>query len=291
MKFLLFFISFLFIQNLSSQKGLKYKFQKTKASTSPGTFWVNWGYNRSVYSKSNINFIGEGYNFTLASASASDNQSKDFNQYVNLNTFTVPQFNLRLGLYVKPKVAISIGYDHMKYLFDDKNEVLMSGHIDQGIDSLWSGDYDNRPITTDRNHFHYENSNGLNYIRIEMMRSMMLYQTKSKAIVITANISLGTGCILTISDFNFAQKFSRYTSSLSGFGFSSHASLRFEFFKRLFVQTELSGGYLNLSKVKLRTDDSQALAKHDFWYGQRNITVGALFYFKAKNACDDCPIW
>lgn len=289
MKRILILLSLLLVFDLSAQK--KYKFKKNKISTKPGATWVQWGYNRSAYSSSDIQFVGTGYKFTLSDAKASDNPSRDINQYVDISKLTVPQFNLRFGYYFKPKVALSLGYDHMKYIFNNQNKVMMSGYVEPGLDSLWAGDFDNRAIVTDRNHFHYENSNGLNYIRLELMRSYMLYQTKNRAFVINGNISGGTGCVLTIADFNFEQKFSRYKPSISGFGLSAHASLRFEFFQHFFIQGELSGGLINLMKVKLRDDDPSAYAKHHFWYGQRNITAGWIFYLKPKNACDDCPSW
>lgn len=289
MKAAILILSFLFFFDLAAQK--KYTFKKNKISTKPGASWVSWGYNRAGYTTSDIEFIGTGYKFTLSDAKASDNPSRDLKQYVRINTLTVPQFNLRLGYYFKNKLAISLGYDHMKYVFNDKNPVMMSGYIEPGLDSLWAGDFNNRAVVTDRNHFHYENSNGLNYIRAELMRSYMLYQTKRRAFVIHANLSVGTGCVLTIADFNFEQKFSRYKASVSGFGLSAHASLRAEFFQHFFIQGELSGGFINLIKVKLRTDDPSAYAKHHFLYAQRNITVGWFFYLKPKNACDDCPSW
>jgi hypothetical protein len=286
------FISFLVLLLAFNSLGQKkYKFKKNKISTKPGATWMYWGYNRSFYSKSDIEFVGAGYKFTLQESKASDNPSRSFDQYVNINTLTVPQFNIRAGYYFKNKVAFSVGYDHMKYVFNDNNQVLMSGYITPGIDSLWAGDFDNRAVTTNRNHFHYENSNGLNYIRAELTKSYMLYQTKNRAFVLNGNLSIGAGCLLTIADFNFEQKFSRYKASISGFGLSTHAALRFEFFQHFFIQGELSGGLINLMKVKLRADDPSVYAKHNFWYGQRHLTLGWIFYLKPKNACDDCPSW
>ncbi|MBI2259793.1 MAG: hypothetical protein HYU67_12965 [Flavobacteriia bacterium] len=283
-------VLFLFL-TFSSVSQKKYRFKKDKRTTGKGSLWFYWGYNRTYYSKSDILFNGTGYRFTLQNVTASDNPSNDISTYFNINTFVVPQFNVRVGYYIKPKLSISLGYDHMKYLMDDKNNVLLTGHIDPGVDSLWSGDYDGKMITTDRNHFHYENSNGLNYIRVELMRSLLLYQTKSQWFGLNANIALGTGILFTISDFNFAQNFERYTQSVAGMGLSTHASLRFEFFKHFFIQPELSGGRMSIWKVKLRESDKNAYAKHSFWYFQHNITIGGFFYLKSKQDCKDCPVW
>lgn len=262
-----------------------------KISNAKGTFWGYWGYNRSAYSKSDLTFKGHGYDFTLSGASASDNPSKKFTEYVSLKTITVPQFNVRFGYYFTNKYALSIGYDHMKYLFDDANHVLLNGHIQPGLDSTWSGDYVNQEVVTNRNNFHYENSNGLNYIRLQVTRTDKFYQTRDKRFALSSNLSLGTGCVLTINDFLFAEKFDRYTASISGYGISGHASLRFEFFRHVFIQPEISGGSINLSHVRNRKEDKTAYTQQQFWYGQRNLVVGFFYYFKPKNACQDCPVW
>ena len=101
--------------------------------------------------------------------------------------------------------AISLGYDHMKYIFQDGNNVLLSGTIDPGVDNVTfgSGTYDNTPVTTNRNTFHYENSNGLNYIRVELTRTDMLLRI-GKSFTFSSNAGIGAGAILSYNDFNFA---------------------------------------------------------------------------------------
>lgn len=262
-----------------------------KISNAKGTLWGHWGYNRSVYSKSDLRLKGPGYDFTLKNATASDNPSKRFATYVNVARITVPQFNARVGYYYKNRWALSLGYDHMKYVFDDANQVLIDGSIDKGIDSTWSGTYKDQAVVTNRNNFHYENTNGLNYIHAVLTRTDKLYQSSNKIFALSSNLSLGTGCVLTINDFLFGNQFDRFTASISGFGISGHASLRLEFFRHFYIQTELSGGFLNLSHVRTRREDKSAYAQQVFWYGQRNITAGFLIYLKPGNTCQDCPVW
>src|SRR5688572_6486938 len=91
---------------------------KKKYSTRQNTMYFYWGYNRSIYTKSDINFQGPGYNFIAEDVMASDRPTRDFGTYVNLTSFTVPQFNIRVGYYYVDHWDISIGYDHMKYVMD-----------------------------------------------------------------------------------------------------------------------------------------------------------------------------
>ena len=90
--------------------------KNNKRSTAKGAMFVYWGYNRSVYTKSNLRFIGPGYDFTLKGVEAKDRPSENFKTYVSLTDFTVPQFNFRVGYNIKKNWAISLGYDHMKYV-------------------------------------------------------------------------------------------------------------------------------------------------------------------------------
>ena len=57
--------------------------KKAKNSMAEGTAFVSWGYNRSAYTRSNINFVGTGYNFTLKGVKAVDRPSTKLSEYVS----------------------------------------------------------------------------------------------------------------------------------------------------------------------------------------------------------------
>ncbi|MCF8444579.1 MAG: hypothetical protein K9G29_06180, partial [Crocinitomicaceae bacterium] len=62
--------------NCFSQRNYKSNYRKKpKNSMAEGTAFVSWGYNRTAYTKSNINFVGTGYNFTLRGVKAVDRPS------------------------------------------------------------------------------------------------------------------------------------------------------------------------------------------------------------------------
>lgn len=272
-----------------------WKNKKQKISHAQGTLFGYWGYNRSAYTKSNIRFAGPGYDFTLGGAVAHDNPSPlSSGYYWDLKNISVPQFNARVGYYFRHHWAISFGYDHMKYIFQDANEVTLSGEIDPGVDNVnnWSGVYNGVPIVTDRNNFHYENSDGLNYLRLELMRTDLLIALGSKSqFAVSSNIGVATGAILSFNDFDFAGTKSMRTISMSGYGLSAHASLRFEFFRHVFIQTQLSGGFNHQVKVRTRRNDPSSFAKHAYGYGMFDTSVGFLLYIRPTNGCDSCPVW
>lgn len=266
---------------------------KKKHSTDKGTFFFYWGYNRSYYTKSDIRFVGSDYDFKLKNVTAYDRPDTfSVKNYFSPNRLTIPQYNGRLGYYFNNRWAITVGVDHYKYVMADQNHVLLDGHIGQGVDSTWSGNYNDQPVVTDRNKFHYENTNGCNFIRFELMRSFDLYELgKRRQIALTGNIGAGVGPCVTFNDLNFGGRHTIATPSLSGFALGLNGSLRLEFFKHFFVQMESGLGYVNLVHVKTRPDDRNQFARQDFCFSSYFAAAGVMLYLHPKNGCDSCPNW
>jgi hypothetical protein len=269
------------------------QFTSKKKSTAPGTLFFYWGYNRSIYTPSTIRFIGPGYDFQLKGVEAVDRPSTNLNEYTNFNSFTVPQFDVRVGYNFKRNWAISFGYEHMKYVMKHGPTYFLSGSINPGIDLAngWSGTYSGDSIVTNENSFHYENTNGLNYINVQLTNVFKIYSSDKGNFAITTLMGVGAGPILSYNDFTFAGEKSMETVSLSGFGASGHFGLRAEFFKHLFVAANIQGGFMGQYRVKTRPNDYDSHAKQAFLYGQRDIVVGALFYLKQSDKCNTCPNW
>jgi hypothetical protein len=269
------------------------QFTSKKKSTAPGTLFFYWGYNRSIYTPSTIRFIGPGYDFQLKGVEAVDRPSTNLNEYINFNSFTVPQFDVRVGYNFKRNWAISFGYEHMKYVMKHGPTYFLSGSINPGIDLAngWSGTYSGDSIVTNENSFHYENTNGLNYINVQLTNVFKIYSSDKGNFAITTLMGVGAGPILSYNDFTFAGEKSMETVSLSGFGASGHFGLRAEFFKHLFVAANIQGGFMGQYRVKTRPNDYDSHAKQAFLYGQRDIVVGALFYLKQSDKCNTCPNW
>ncbi|MBT6514413.1 MAG: hypothetical protein HOK65_06555, partial [Crocinitomicaceae bacterium] len=72
-----------------------------------GNIYGLWGYNRSIYAPSDIKFEGQDYNFVLYDAKAVDFPS-EFNPsvYFGLFTFTIPQYNYRVGYFVTNDISV-----------------------------------------------------------------------------------------------------------------------------------------------------------------------------------------
>ena len=175
----------------------------------------------------------------------------------------------------------------MKYIFADQNQVSLSGEIDPGVDTLWSGLYSGESITTDRNHFHYENSDGLNYLRFELTRTDQWWKTGKKDwFALSTNVGLSAGGILSFNDFRMgyaASDITRRTISLSGYGLSGHLGLRLEFFRHLFLQPNLGAGFHHQVKVKNRPNDASSYTRQAYGYVEANVVIGFLLYIRDIN--------
>jgi hypothetical protein len=267
--------------------------QKTsKDSQAKRAMFVYWGYNRSFYTDSKISFFGPGYDFSLAGVQATDRPSPEFKTYVDPSTLTVPQFNARIGFNFKKKWALSFGYDHMKYVIVHGPTYLLSGRINPLIDPIsnWSGDYNTEPVTTDESILHYENTNGMNYIRAEISHIDKLVRA-SNAFAIYSVSGLGAGLVLNYNDFTFAGEKSMTTLSMSGVGASAHLGLRLEFFRHFFLQANNSVGFLYQHRVKTRGNDPYAYARQSLGYFQSDLVLGGIFYLRPKDNCNTCPNW
>jgi hypothetical protein len=284
----LLFLLFLFL-TFSAEAQTK----KSKNSLKAGTLYGYWGYNRSAYTKSNLHVVGPGFDLTLKGAKAYDNPYPVGLSYFSPSKITIPQFNGRLGYMIKNSIGISLGTEHMKYLFADHNKVKLNGFVNPGVDTVWSGNYDNQEVITDRRHFHYENSNGLNYINVQMTKFKNLYTPRNNNwFKATAQFGVGTGILFVYNDFKFAGSYDVSNPSVSGWGISAHGAVRLEFWNHFFLQADLQTGWNLQTHVRLKRNDRNWYAKQNYFYGMAGTYVGFLFYLKGgKNGCDTCPKW
>lgn len=251
-----------------------------------------WGYNRSIYSKSDINFQGPGYNFIAEDVHAHDRPSTEFATYVNPRKMTIPQFNIRVGYYYVDHWDISIGYDHMKYVMTSNQNLYLIGEINSTTNSELHGIYDKSSgkIPIREQDLHYENTNGLNYISVQLNNTTPRYMTRNQKFAIHQRLGFGLGPVVTQTDFFWDGEEYHSRFAVAGYGLSLHTGVRFDFFNRFFLQSNWSGGFIHLPHNRT-IQDAPDFAKHKFVYGQWELLGGIVFYVRAINGCDSCPNW
>ena len=260
-----------------------------KISNARGTFWLGWGYNRSYYTQSDIQFRDKTYDFTLRNSTARDFRPSTGDHFAAETMFKT-QFDFKVGYYFRNKYADSFGYNRFNYVFDDGNQVLLDGKIDTTLNTPWRGTSKNEDIITNRNDFHYQNA--MNFLHGNIQRTDKLYQSRNKMVAFSTSYGLSLGAILSNNTFLFAGKLNENRRTFTGYGLAAFLSARLEFFRHIYLQGQLTGGSINQTKVHTATiNDPDTWAKQQFWYGQRSITLGFFYYFKPGNSCNDCPVW
>ncbi len=255
-----------------------------------GKAYVYWGGNRAKYSKSDITFEGENYNFTLSDVNAEDKPKGWHIDYVNPARMTIPQTNFRIGYFFHDNYQLSLGVDHMKYVVIRPQHVQINGYINfdgsEGGDTNYNGVYNNEIINliddSDINgnptFFEFEHTDGLNYVNIELARMDDLgqyFKWNPNKIQVNLLEGIGIGALYPKTNATIIGKPRNDEFHWSGYGVSAKAGLNLTFFKHFMIQTELKGGFINMPWIKTTADGDSA--KQHFWFIQHNITLGYVF--------------
>jgi len=274
-------------------------FSQEEAKTSENTYTYNqnkgkayfyWGGNRTKYSKSDIHFKGDNYNFTLQNVNAKDKPKGWHVDYINPARMTIPQTNFRLGYYIHDNYQVSFGFDHMKYVVERPQNVKIDGTINfngtEAGDDSYNGIYNNDTIHLNNEvgldgnptFFAFEHTDGLNYINFEIARVDDLGEylnLNPNKIQINVLEGIGIGGLYPKTNATVIGKPRNDEFHWSGYGVSAKAGLNLTFFKHFMIQTELKGGFINMPWMKTTIDGDTA--KQKFWFIQHNITVGYIF--------------
>ena len=244
-----------------------------------GKFYIFWGGNRESYSKSDIRFKGEDYDFTLYDVASHDKPKGFHIDYFNPTRMTIPQTNFRIGYFISDKYNISIGFDHMKYVMHNDRRVAYSGYYPN------AGSYNENPanghLTLDEDFLLFEHTDGLNYVNTEISRVDDITKYISKTIntdkfQINVTEGIGGGFLYPKTNTTLLGK-ERYDEfHVSGYGLSAKVGLNVTFFKYFFIQTELKGGYIEMNDIRTTKNKSDS-AEQNFWFLQRILVVGGIF--------------
>jgi len=246
--------------------------------TNKGKFYVYWGWNRGSYSDSDIRFKGENYDFTLSDVTANDRPTKfGFNPYFRLDRITIPQTNYRIGYFFKENYTVSIGVDHMKYVMNANQNVLINGTINTG--SAFDKIYTNETIKLIEDFLTFEHTDGLNYINVEVKRFddfSHLIGLNSKNLQINLTEGIGAGILFPKSNVKLLNK-ERYDEfHTAGWGISASVGVNITFLKHFFIQSDVKAGYINMSNIRT-TKNTADSASQSFSFIENTIVFGGRF--------------
>ena len=250
-----------------------------QSKLSKGTMFVYWGWNRAGFSKSDIRFKGNGYDFTLNNVVAHDRPSELSMAYIDPTRLSIPQFNFRLAYFIKDNLALVIAQDHMKYVMDQNQTVNFDGHI---TDPTYAGMVQNGQVNlSDEQFLTFEHTDGLNYINLGL--------EKYKNVLSKKDFNMfwayggGIGALMPKSNVKLFgnERSDRY--HLAGFGLDARTSINAVFWNHWMARVEGKFGYINMPDIKTTLNNKPDKASQDFVFYQINFGIGYVFNRKIKN--------
>jgi hypothetical protein len=244
--------------------------------------YLYWGYNRDRYSNSNIRIYGKGFDFNIYDVVAHDKPSAfSAGLYFGPTSFTVPQYNYRLGFFILHNIHVSFGMDHMKYVATQNQTVIMSGYIDSTTSEKYGGVYNNRPVVLSPDFMTLQHTNGLNSVTLDVAWLMPLFHTKTDIVHIGWNFGTGGVFMVTRTQVHFMGVWYPNYFHLSGVTCSLYTGPRIDLWKCFFVAAEVKGGYVNLPWAPFIGTDKSGVVHH-FTYLEFYV-VGGLSFPLDKN--------
>lgn len=243
-----------------------------------GKFFISWGGNRESYSKSDIHFKGNDYNFTLHDVKAQDKPKGWHIDYINPARMTIPQTNLNIGYFISDHYSISVGVDHMKYVMGQNQVVNYKGNYPD------PGSYGellpNNQILLTEDFLTFEHTDGLNYVFTEFARvddiSKLFQISDTDKIQINISEGLGAGILFPKTNTQLLGRKRHDDFHVSGYGVSAKVGLNVTFFKHFFIKGELKAGYIDMPNIRTTQSSSDSASQH-FTFFQRIIAVGGIF--------------
>lgn len=247
------------------------------ATSNKGLFYIYWGYNRSVYSTSDIHFTGPDYDVTFYDLKASDRPTKfSFGNYFNPSNFTVPQYNVRIGYFISDRFHISFGMDHMKYVVNQNQQTVMSGIVSSTASATYAGIYLNESILLTRDVLRFDHTNGLNFTSLDFEYLLPIVNLYRKKIWLKWNFGVGGLWVITKTDVQIFGDGVNNDFHLSGYSFAAKTGARVEFWKWVFLAYEVKGGYMTLPDVPIHNEEPKH-ADHNFLFHEYYGMLGLQF--------------
>jgi len=257
--------------------------QNTTSFNRKGNLVLNWGYNRASYSKSNLHLTGDGYDFTIEKIVARDAPTQfDWEVYFKPASLSIPQYNFTTGYYLNNNFSLSLNVDHMKYVMQQDQTAKVNGYINQA-GNPHNGIYMHQPKVLSKDFLTFEHTDGLNYLSLEGSYTSNLYISEKSNFQIELMGGLSAGILLPKTNAKLFSYPRNDEFHLAGFGVASRVGLNFIFFKKIFIQANLKGGWIDMPDIITRNKHTNDRAKQNFFFRQENFMLGTIISLKKKD--------
>lgn len=240
-----------------------------------------WGYNREAYTTSTLHFKHNGtgvneygsYDFVVKDVKAHDRP--DFDQLGDVINITIPQYNLRLGLWMNNKndEGFELSYDHAKYVVTNYQTARFTGNI--------NGTYVDKDSILDPNYFHFEHTDGANFWMINYMKRSKIFYSKDKNFKLSYVVKPGAGVVIPRTDVTLFGKRLNNDFKVAGVCAGFETAIHVEVYKHFIIEFSGKAGYANYLNA-FCLGKGLGKVNHQFGFVEGILCVGYQFSKKSK---------
>ena len=257
---------------LHAQNGKPYTSHEVGGGASrAGSWYASYGWNEDRYTRSKLHFSGRDHDFVLYDVEGHQRQNRfTARDFLNPFTLTIPQFNLRIGYYVRDDLDLSIGMDHMKYVVRQGQTVRIDGYI-KNTDSRHDGVYSNAEKQITRGWLAFEHTDGLNWFHVTLRKHQSLLVWRW--VDLRAFESLGVGALTprTDAEILLRERHDRYR--LAGYAVGASGGLNLTLWRFFFLECEGKAGFFHIVDARTSQDPADR-ARHHAFFGQAVVVFG-----------------
>nr|MBA3971987.1 hypothetical protein [Bacteroidota bacterium] len=182
---------------------------------------------------------------------------------------TIPQYVYRLGYFFNDKYGIEINFDHVKYVMNDYQTLRVKGTI--------HGKYIDKDTTISPVDFlRFEHTDGANFLMLNFMRRLQLFQSKNNKHKLSAIGKIGGGIVIPRTDVTLFGNRVDNRFHIAGYCAGTEVGIRYEAYKYFFMEYTGKGVFANYTKV-LTVGSGEA--HHYFWTFENILVLGVQIPF------------
>jgi len=236
-----------------------------RAQSSDREFFLSWGYNGDRFTTSDLHISQPslGSDFTLVGVKAHDNKG-----WPDLfsHALTVPQYNVRIGVFFDERWGIELALDHIKWIVRQDQQVRMTGTRD--------GEPVDTQITLTPEVLQYQLNNGANPIFVNLIRRVRLAGEPGRTGHVAFLAKAGGGVAMPHTENTlFGQPNDKGFQFFHGWDLDAVAAVRVHIFKPLYVEFEEKLVYARYFGVKV----DQGTARHTVKASEYTFNIGLSF--------------
>lgn len=240
---------------------------KKKKIVNNGSFYINWGYNREWYTKSDIHISQPSLNNKYTFEHVNSHDHAGWTDHLLKKALTIPQYNYRIGYFFNEDQTwgLEINFDHTKYVVTQDQLVHVKGTINgREVDTT---------VNTANYVLNYQLNNGANFLELNLVRKLKLFDLFKSNFRFDALLKAGAGPVIPHVENTIFGKANKPHFQFGGWNVDADVSLRATFFKHVFFEYANKVVYARYSGLRIY----EGTAKQAFGCYETFLVLGITF--------------